>query len=125
MSFQPADFADRRAKAEEAKKALLEKFRSRPGPDHPETLKREAERRAIAEARAAREAEREAKRRAELEVIAAEEAARAEAEKVRLAAEAAKRAEEEAALAADRPRQIMREVAQYAQFRVAKGAARR
>jgi hypothetical protein len=116
-------FTERRDTAQKAKQALLEKFRSRPGPDHPDTIKRMAERRAIAEARAAREAEKEAIRRAEAEKAAAEEALRLEAE--RLAAEEAelKRMEEEAARAAARPKQIYREIAAYAEAR-ARASAR-
>ena len=66
---------------QKAKQALLQKFKSRPGPDDPEFQKRQAERRAIAEARAAREAEKEAARRAEAERLAAEEAIRKEEER--------------------------------------------
>ncbi|QCI68958.1 DUF6481 family protein [Phreatobacter stygius] len=61
---QQTTFTGRRETAEKAKQSLLEKFRSRPGPDHPETIKREAARRAVVEAREAREAAREAERAA-------------------------------------------------------------
>jgi chromosome segregation ATPase len=114
---------DRLEASHKAKSDLLEKFRSRPGPDDPSFLKRQAERRAIAEARAEREAAREAIRRIEAERLAAEEAARKEAE--RIAAEEAelKRLEEEEARAKARPKQIYREIAAYAEAR-AKAASR-
>jgi hypothetical protein len=114
---------DRLEASQKAKQALLEKFRSRPGADDPEFQKRQAERQAIAAARAEREAAKEAVRRAEAERLAAEEAARKEAE--RIAAEEAelKRLEEEEARAKARPKQIYREIAAYAEAR-AKAAAR-
>jgi membrane protein involved in colicin uptake len=114
---------DRLEASQKAKQALLAKFRSRPGTDDPEFMKRQAERRAIAEAREAREAAKEAIRQAELERLAAEEAARKEAE--RIAAEEAelKRLEEEEARAKARPKQIYREIAAYAEAR-ARAAAR-
>lgn len=117
MSFpSQTGFNERREASQKAKQALLEKFRSRPK-DDPEFLKRQAERRAIAEARAAREAAKEAARRAEAERRAAEEAARKEAE--RKAAEEAelKRLMEEEARAKARPKQIFREIAAYAEAR--------
>ena len=87
--YKENSFAERRQKADEAKKALLEKFKAKPGADDPAVAARQAERKAIAEARAQREAERllakkekaerEARERAEREAAAAE-AARAEAE---------------------------------------------
>lgn len=69
-----------------AKSALLEKFRKKPGPDDPEVQKRQAERRAVADARDIREAEQRAAREA-----AAKAAHLAEVERVRLAAEEAER----------------------------------
>lgn len=124
MSFPSQNgFTERRDTSLKAKQALLEKFRSRPGPDDPERAKRDAERRAIVEARAAREAIKEAARLAEAERLAAEEAARKEAE--RIAAEEAelKRLEEEEARAKARPKQIYREIAAYAEAR-ARASAR-
>ena len=74
-----SSFQERQAAAARAKEALLAKFKSRPAPDDPEVMEREAKRRVIAEARATREAQRAA--------------AKAEAD---AAARARKQAEEEA-----------------------------
>ena len=79
------DLRDRQTSAAAAKKALLEKFRQ--AAEDPGRAEREAERRAIVEARTQREAEREAARKvreAELEAERARLAA--EAERVRLRA---------------------------------------
>ena len=70
--FKGESFQDRQSAVIEARKALLEKFKSRPGPDDPSVKAREAERRAVAEAREKRAAEREATRKA----LEAREAAR-------------------------------------------------
>lgn len=87
--YREKGFNERIQNSNEAKKALLEKFKQRPTADDPEFQARQAERMAIAEARAQREAEkkrlkqekaeREAREKAEREA-AAEAAARAEAE---------------------------------------------
>ena len=106
MSFLNTNrFQDRQAAAAAARKAMTEKFQSRPkyDPNDPAILRREAERRAILEARAQREIER-AQKKAEAEAAeavrkAAEEATRQE--KLRLEAlhseaqEAERRAESE------------------------------
>ena len=79
MSFLNSNnFADRQAAAANARKALAEKFLSRPkyDPNDPAVIEREAKRRAILEARELREVERQ-KRKAE---EAAAEAARREEE---------------------------------------------
>jgi len=105
MSFLNSNrFQDRQAAAAQARKAMAEKFLSRPkyDPSDPAVKEREAKRRAILEARAAREVERERRRKeaeaAEAARKAAEEAARLEAlrqeELARQAAEAARREEE-------------------------------
>ena len=103
--FNSNSFQDRQAAAAKARKAMAEKFLSRPkyDPNDPAVLEREAKRRAVLEARAEREAER-TQRKAEAEAaeaarLAAEEAARLEALRqealAREAAEAARRAEED------------------------------
>lgn len=81
--YKDKGFSDRQKSSADAKKALLEKFRSKPGPDDPEFVARQQERLAIAAARDARMAERraaleaaEAERQAELARIQAEEDAR-------------------------------------------------
>src|SRR6185437_14084221 len=93
MSFLNSHkFQDRQEAAAKARKAMAEKFLSRPkyDPNDPVVLAREAERRRILEARTEREKER-AKRKIEQE---AEEAARKLAEEVaRQEAESAQRAE--------------------------------
>jgi Family of unknown function (DUF6481) len=105
MSFLNSNnFLDRQAAAAKARKALAEKFLSRPkyDPSDPAVIEREAKRRAILEAREVREAER-LKRKAEAEAAeaghrAAEEAARLETLRLealaREAADAARREEE-------------------------------
>jgi hypothetical protein len=103
--FQSNNFQDRQAAAAQARKATAEKFLSRPkyDPNDPAVLEREAKRRAVLEAREAREVER-LRRKAEAEAAevvrrAAEEALRQEGlrqeELTRQAGEAAQRAEEE------------------------------
>jgi hypothetical protein len=99
------DFNERRKAAATAKQALLERFRAHPGPDDPKIAQQIAERKAIAEAREARDAERKLAREAELRRLAAEEAARAAEQKQReaeAAALVAKQAAEERALEAQR-----------------------
>ena len=112
MSFMNSNnFADRQAAAANARKALAEKFLSRPkyDPNDPAVVEREAKRREILEAREVREVERQ-KRKAEQAVaeaarLAAEEAARLETlrlEAVALEAAEAARREEEAKLEYER-----------------------
>ncbi len=106
-AFTGHNFQDRQASAAKAKQALLEKFRSRPPADDPAVQQREAERRAVVEARNKRETERAEQRRIQL---AAEEAARKEAlrraeeerveREAREAAEAAQKAVDDAELIA-------------------------
>ena len=52
------NFGDRLTSAANARKAALEKFRAQPGPDDPAVQERMAAQKAIADARAARMAER-------------------------------------------------------------------
>ena len=87
--FREPGFADRQKAAQEARKNLLNKFKSQPGPDDPAVAARRAEREALAakraEAKAAREAQEAAERQAALE---AEQKAKRDA---RYAARKAKR----------------------------------
>ena len=85
-------FQDRLTRSADAKKALLDRFRSAPGPDDPEVAARIAERQAIADARRERMAKREAERLAR-EAAAAEVRRREE----EAAAQARREAEELAA----------------------------
>ncbi|UCI08068.1 DUF6481 family protein [Mesorhizobium sp. B1-1-8] len=91
--YREKDIFERRNAANEAKKALLERFKAKPAADDPAVLARQAERKAILEARAIREAE---KARLKQEKLAREAAEKAERE---AAAEAARIAAEEAAQA--------------------------
>lgn len=97
--FKDHTFADRRDTANAAKKALLEKFKSRPAADDPAVVARQEERKAILEAREKREAEK-AKLKQERLAREAEERARkaAEDEAARIKAEA--EAAEQARIAA-------------------------
>ncbi|MBA3517683.1 MAG: hypothetical protein H0T75_08600 [Rhizobiales bacterium] len=100
-SFKEADFGDRKNAAANAKKALLEKFRAKPGPDDPAVQERQAQRQAVSEAREARAAERKA---AKVAAEAAEKSAReaaVKAEGERLAAEEAENEAEAARLKAE------------------------
>ena len=124
MSFLNSNnFLDRQAAAAKARKALAEKFLSRPkyDPNDPAVVEREAKRRAILEARAERDAER-LKRKAEAEAAeaarrVAEEGARQEALRLealaREAAETARR-EEEARQEALRQEALAREAVEAA-----------
>jgi cell division septum initiation protein DivIVA len=117
-------FTDRKANSAAAKQALLERFKARPGPDDPIMQQRRAERQAIADARAVRDAEKAAAR-VEAERLAAIEAARlAEEERLAEIAREAARKAEQARRDAERPRKVLLEAVQYAQLRAA-GKGRR
>lgn len=100
--YREKDVFERRNAANEAKKALLERFKAKPAADDPAVLARQAERKAVLDARTIREAEkarlkqeklaREAKERAEREAVA--EAARIAAEEAAMADARNKEAEE-------------------------------
>lgn len=88
--YREKDIFERRNAANEAKKALLERFKAKPAADDPTVLARQAERKAILDARAIREAEKARLKQEKLAREAAEKAERqAIAEAARLAAEAA------------------------------------
>jgi hypothetical protein len=74
--FQEPGFADRQKAAQEARKNILNKFRSQPGPDDPAVKARQAEREAFAAARAkvnsVREAAEAERRRLAEEAVAAQ-----------------------------------------------------
>lgn len=88
MALKGSTFTDRQEAAAAAKQALVERFKSRPPADDPAVLARAAERKAIAEARDKRTAERAVQK-------AAEDTKRLEQD--RLAKEAEERAAVEAA----------------------------
>ncbi len=85
-AFKGAGFNDRRDAAANAKKALLEKFKARPAIDDPAMLERQAELKAISDAREVRAAERAKTKEADLARQRVEEEA-ALREQERLAAE--------------------------------------
>jgi Family of unknown function (DUF6481) len=86
------NFDDRLSAAAAAKQALLEQFRSRPGPSDPAWIEHQAELKAIADARDARAAERKAVKEAEAARVAAELAARRTRENIAAAAAKARAA---------------------------------
>lgn len=93
--YRDQTFAERRDSANAAKKALLERFKAKPSADDPEVLARQAERRAILEAREKREAEKARQKQERLAREAEERARRAaeeEAARIRAEAEAAEQA---------------------------------
>ena len=100
MIYREKDIFERRAAANEAKKALLDRFKARPAADDPEVLARQAERKTILEAREQRNKEKEQLRQEKLKRDA-EERARLEA-----IAEAERKAAEELAREAARLREI-------------------
>lgn len=112
-AFKGANFHDRQKSAAEAKKALLEKFKTRPAADDPIVMEREAQRREIIAAREAREAEREVRRKAE-----ARERARLDAEQ-QAALQARMEAEEKDREAAEiaETKQLEREAAEAAELK--------
>lgn len=92
--YREKDIFERRDAANAAKRAMLEKFKAKPAADDPEVLARQAERKAILEARAIREAEKEKRKQERLAREAQERAEReAAAEAARLAAEETARSE--------------------------------
>jgi hypothetical protein len=116
-----ASVQERLDRAQEAKKTLLERFKSKPGPGDKEYEERQAQLKAIAEARQEREILRE-KQKAEDAARRAEEA-RLKAERdVREAKDAAERAVRETAEAAERK---AREEAEFAVLMKAEEEARK
>jgi hypothetical protein len=115
--FNGSKFADRAAAAAAAKQALIEKFKAKPASDDPAVLARQAERRAVAEARDVRAAERK--------VVKEAEAARKLAENQERLAELARQAEAEAARLAEQARRDEEIKAQRKAERDARYAARK
>ena len=94
--FKGNKFTDRAEAAAAAKKAMLEKFRAKPAPDDPAVLARQAERKAIAEAREIRAAERKLAQEAEAVRRQAEDQARLAELAAQAAAEAQRKLEQAA-----------------------------
>jgi hypothetical protein len=87
--YREKDFSERVGASNEAKRALLEKFKAKPAADDPAVLAKQAERKAILEARAVREAEKARLKQERLAREAAEaEMKRKADEEARLKAEA-------------------------------------
>jgi hypothetical protein len=103
--YKEKSFSDRLSAAQQARQAVLEKFKSRPGPDDPEVIRRREERLALAEARAKREAERQAIREAEAKIRAEQEAKEKAEREAREKREAIERVIRESAEAAERKKQ--------------------
>ena len=74
-AYKNDDFNNRLTSAADAKNALLERFRARPGPDDPAVIARRAAQAEIEAAREVRAAERKVAREAEAARLAAEQAA--------------------------------------------------
>jgi hypothetical protein len=87
-SFKEQGLSERLERQAKARQAILDKFKSRPGPDDPEVVKRNEERARVAEARAIRDQER-AERKAKEEAERAARAAVEKAERERAAKRAA------------------------------------
>jgi len=112
--YREKDIFERRNAANEAKKALLARFKAKPAADDPAVLAKQAERKAILDARAIREAEKQKLKQERLAREAAEKAAR-EAEEARLRAEAeAKAAQEAEMLAAQEAERVALDLADEA-----------
>jgi hypothetical protein len=95
-AYKNDSFTNRLTSAANAKNALLERFRARPGPDDPAVVARRAEQAAIEAAREIRIAERKAAREAEAARLAAEQAALEEERKAQDVELLARKAEEAA-----------------------------
>ena len=98
--YKNDDFNNRLSTAANAKTALLEKFRARPGPDDPAVIARRAAQAEIEAARDVRIAERKRAREAEAVRLAAEQAALAAEQKAKDVELLARKAEEIARAAA-------------------------
>ena len=95
--YREKDIFERRSAANDAKKALLERFKAKPAPDDPVVLAKKAEREAILIAREKRAIEKEKQRQEKLAREAIEKAEREAAEEAaRIAAEEAAQAEAKA-----------------------------
>lgn len=112
-------FTERASTSMAAKQAMLERFKSRPGPNDPALLARRAEREAVARAREERQAERERVRREEEARKEAERIAFEKAEVERKAREESERIERQLALEA------AQKAARDARYAARKAAKRR
>ncbi len=99
--FKEPSFAERQKAAQEARKTILKKFRTQPGPNDPAVKARQAEREALAIERAkaalARDAAKAERKRLEIEVAAATAAQLLRENEEALARQAAIEADQKAA----------------------------
>jgi hypothetical protein len=126
--YREQDIFERRNTANEAKRALLERFKAKPAEDDPQVQARRAERQAILEAREKRNAEKEKLKQERLAREAIERAEREAAETAaRLAAEEAASAEAKAKEAEemDRISRLLSDEAERKAKRDARYAARK
>jgi hypothetical protein len=93
-SHKNDDFNERLTAARQAKSASLKRFQSRPGPDDPTVLRRQALQAAVSRARDARLDERKAARKVEAARQTAEQAAQAAAQEAEAARQTAAAAEQ-------------------------------
>jgi hypothetical protein len=120
--YREKDVFERRNAANEAKKALLARFNSRPAEDDPAVVARKAERQAILEAREKRNIEKEKLKQERLAREAEERRIREEAEEAaRLEAEA-RAAEEAKARATEENERISRLLADEAERKAKRDA---
>ena len=117
-AFDYRNFDDRRQHSQNAKAALLEKFKSRPAPDDPEMIAKSRARQEVAQAREDRARERE-RIRVEAERKAAEE------KRLREEAELKAQIEREEAEALALAERKIREAAERKEQRDARYAARK
>ena len=99
-SFKEQSLSERLERAAKARQAIIDKFKSQPGKDDPEVMKRREEQIALSEARKIRDAEKAEKKKKEAEeeaALKAKEKAERDAAARRAAIEAVIRGEAAAA----------------------------
>ena len=119
-AYKNDDFNNRLTSAAQAKTALLERFRARPGPDDPAVIARRAEQAAIEAAREVRAAERKIAKEAEAKRLAEEQARLLEEQQAKDVELQARKAEEAARALARLAEQKAARDARYAARRARK-----
>lgn len=120
--FNNANYADRITSAATAKQALVEKLKAKPADDDPDVLRKQAEREAVAAARAKRVAEKEEARRIQLAREAEEKTAKEAAAAAAAAERQALLDQEKAAAESARLERAARILADEADRKVARDA---
>ena len=120
--FKEKTFSDRLQEAADARKAMLERFRSKPSADDPDVQKRREERLRIAQAREERAAVRKAQKEAEAQARAEQEAIERAEREARERKEAIERLIRDASDAAER--KVARD-ARYAARKARQGQKKR